>query len=121
MKARAFDATEPAAVEDEGGNEIDDEFREELEEQPDDPTQDELIAFIEAMNEDEQAELVALAWLGRGDYSAEEWDDAVAAARERHSGPTSEYLLGIPVLPDYLEEGLAAFELSCQDFEADHL
>lgn len=121
MKARAFDATEPAAVEDEGGNEIDDEFREELEEQPDDPTQEELVAFIEGMNEDEQAELVALTWLGRGDYSADEWDDAVAAARERHSGPTSEYLLGIPVLPDYLEEGLAAFELSCQDFEVDHL
>ena len=63
----------------------------------------------------------AIAWLGRGDYTADEWADAVAAARERHSGPTSEYLLGIPVLPDYLEEGLAAFGLSCTDFEADHL
>ncbi|MET4698458.1 hypothetical protein ABIE65_001480 [Constrictibacter sp. MBR-5] len=121
MKARAYDATEPPAVEDEGGNEIDDDFREVLEDQPDDPTREELAAFIEAMNEDEQAELVALAWLGRGDYTADEWSDAVAAARERHSGPTSEYLLGIPVLPDYLEEGLAAFGLSCTDFEADHL
>ena len=121
MKARAFDATQAPVEEDFGGNEIDEGFREVLEDRPDDPTDEELVAFIDALNEDEQAELVALAWLGRGDYAAGDWPEALAAARERSTGPTSAYLLGIPILPDYLEEGLAAFGLSCRDFESDHL
>jgi hypothetical protein len=56
-----------------------------------------------------------LAWVGRGDYAADQWAEAVAEARQRPTGPTSRYLLGIPVLADYLDEGLAAFELSCVD------
>jgi hypothetical protein len=48
---------------------------------------------------------VALAWLGRGDYEAEDWAEALASARERAEGPTARYLMGIPLLGDYLEEG----------------
>lgn len=121
VKARAFDATEETVEEDYGGNPIDEGFREVLEDQPDDPTHDELEAFIDAMNEDEQAELVALTWLGRGDFSADEWTEALTAARERDTGSTSAYLLGIPVLADYLEEGLSQFGLSCRDAGADEL
>ncbi|MFN4087888.1 MAG: DUF3775 domain-containing protein [Alphaproteobacteria bacterium] len=120
VKARAFDATEGIVEEDYGGNPIDEGFREVLADQPDDPTRQELVDFIEALNEDEQAELVALTWLGRGDYAAGEWPEALGAARERHTGSTAAYLLGIPILADYLEEGLAQFDLSCGDFEADH-
>jgi hypothetical protein len=58
----------------------------------------ELKAYMEAMDEDEECELVALAWIGRGDLSAQEWENAVALARERHKGSTSEYLFGIPLL-----------------------
>jgi len=73
------------------------------------------------MNEDEQAELIALTWLGRGDYLIVEWAQAIADAQNRRSVPSSEYLLGIPLLPDFLEEGLAAMGQSCVPYEFDHL
>ena len=69
------------------------------------------------MDEDEQCELVALAWIGRGDLTAEEWASAVSQARERRKGPTSEYLLGIPLLASFLEGGLAEFGESCESYE----
>lgn len=77
----------------------------------------ELKAFINAMNEDEQAELVALFWIGRGDFSADQLDEATTEARERRDRPTSEYLLAKPQLADYLEDALAEFGLSCEDSE----
>jgi len=54
--------------------------------------------------------LVALAWVGRGTYSKEEWREAIATARSEHSRRTAEYLLGMPLLGDYLEDGLAQFD-----------
>src|SRR5208282_988458 len=74
----------------------------------------EVAAFIDAMDEDEQCELVALTWVGRGDFSAKEWAVAVGQARERRKGPTSAYLLGIPLLASYLESGLDEFDESCE-------
>ena len=50
--------------------------------------------------------LVALAWIGRGTFSAEEFDEAVQTARDERVNSTSRYLLGMPLLADYLEEGL---------------
>ena len=47
------------------------------------------------------------------DFVIVEVDEALRIATEEHNNRTAEYLLGIPLLPDYLEEGLAAFELSC--------
>jgi hypothetical protein len=88
-----------------------------LESYADDATFDELKEAIDDMNVDEQCELVALTWVGRGDFSKDEWEEALQAAREAHNDHTAAYLLGTPLLPDYLEEGLAAFDLSCQDFE----
>ncbi len=76
------------------------------------------MAFINAMDDDEKAELVALTWTGRGDYSAREWRVAVAEARSRREVETSVYLLGIPLLAGYLDDGLAEFDLSCDDFNA---
>ncbi|TGV35540.1 DUF3775 domain-containing protein, partial [bacterium M00.F.Ca.ET.168.01.1.1] len=64
--------------------------------------------LINDLNVDEAAELVALAWVGRGDYEASEWIEAVAAARERANKRTAKYLLGLPQLADWLEEGLEA-------------
>jgi hypothetical protein len=66
----------------------------------------ELRAQIGDLNVDEVAELIALAWVGRGDFSASEWSDAVAAARERPYRRAAKYLLGLPQLADWLEEGL---------------
>lgn len=120
-KARQFDVKEAQSDPDSGSNASDDGMTDVLEDTPDDPTKRELVAFIGAMNVDEQAALVALAWIGRGTYEKSEWKDAVAQARAEHNRRTAQYLLGLPLLGDYLEEGLAAFGEDCEDFDAEHL
>lgn len=61
------------------------------------------------MTEDEQIDLVALAWLGRGDGALDDWADLRAEAARAHNNRTAAYLLGMPLLGDYLEEGLSQF------------
>ncbi|MCO5147224.1 MAG: DUF3775 domain-containing protein [Aquamicrobium sp.] len=79
------------------------------EEEEEDLTERELRALINDLNVDEAAELIALAWIGRGDFDPSEWDDVVAEARQRGQGRrASNYLLGMPMLGDWLEEGLEA-------------
>lgn len=78
------------------------------EEASEDLTEEEFRELINDLNVDEAAELIALAWIGRGDYDASEWSDAVAAARERVNRRMAKYLLGLPQLADWLEEGLEA-------------
>lgn len=77
----------------------------------------EFVQFVEDLDEDETAALVAMLWIGRGDFEAKDWEDAVAQARDRRETATANYLLGEPLLPDYLEEALAAFGHSCRDFD----
>jgi hypothetical protein len=115
LKAREFDAKTAPVEEEPGSNPADEEMREVLEAYPEDTVEEELRAFIDSLNEDEQIELVALAWVGRGSFSAEEWAEAVAEARRAHNDRTADYLLGMPLLSDYLLEGLAAFGLSCEE------
>ena len=77
------------------------------EEEEENLTERELRQLINDLNVDEAAELVALAWIGRGDYDASEWQDAVTQAKQRGSRrSTARYLLGMPMLGDWLEEGL---------------
>lgn len=118
VKARELEAEEEGAQPD-SSNASDDKFVSVLTEEAFSPVRRELVDFIEAMDEDEQAELVALTWLGRGDFTVDEWDSGVAQARERRKGPTSTYLLGIPLLASYLEGGLDEFDESCEGFEED--
>lgn len=87
------------------------------EEDEEDAVEEELTTFVDSMSEDEQIDLVALAWLGRGDGSIGDWADLRQQAAEAHNQRTAAYLLGIPLLPDYLEEALAAFGQSCEEFE----
>ena len=87
-----------------------------LESKPNDPVYQELVSFIRALTEDEQIALVALAWLGRGTYDVSEWRQALETARNERNQRTAEYLLGLPLLGDYLEEGLAVFGESCSEF-----
>ena len=68
----------------------------------------ELRQLIADLNVDEIAELIALAWIGRGDFDASEWAEAVAAARERGTRRVADYLLGMPMLGDWLDDGLEA-------------
>ena len=79
------------------------------------------MSFIRDLNEDEQASLVALAWIGRGSFGPEELEEALATARAERTNRTDEYLLGMPLLPDYLEEALDRLGYSVEDAEDDAL
>lgn len=88
------------------------------EEESDDISDEALAEFLDELNEDEQAALIALAWIGRGDYGAEEWDEARALAAERNDGrDAASYLGSMEMLGDLLAEGLAAFGLSIEEIE----
>ena len=78
------------------------------EEESENLTEVELRELIADLNVDEASDLIALAWIGRGDYEASEWTEAVTAARERAGKRTAKYLLGMPMLADWLEDGLEA-------------
>jgi hypothetical protein len=77
--------------------------------------------FIDAMNTDEQAHLVALAWIGRGAFEVEDYDEAVATARAEATTPTADYLTGMPHLAENLEAGLEAMGVDVTDAEEDFL
>lgn len=113
--ARAFDAKIPSEDLDKSSSQAGEDALDAFEEAAGDPAYEELTSFISALNEEEQINLVALTWLGRGDFTAGEWPDAVQAARDARSDHTDTYLLGIPLLGDYLEEGLAQLGYSCDD------
>lgn len=118
VKARELES-EDEGVEADASNATDDGFVSVLTEEAFTTVRNELASFIDAMDVDEQAELVALMWVGRGEFSADEWKDAVAQARARHEGSTSAYLLGVPLLASFLEGGLAEFGESCELYAAD--
>ncbi len=109
VKAKAFDAKEADSDPDSGSNPNDDRDFDVLEDKPDDLTQRELKDAILSLPKDEQLQLVALAWIGRGTYSCEEWQEALETAKNEHATRTADYLLTLPLLGDYLEEGLSAF------------
>ena len=79
----------------------------------------ELHAFIDALNEDEQAHLVAIAWIGRGAFEPEDHAEALATAYAEATTPTADYLLGMPHLSENLESGLEAREIDVTEAEED--
>jgi Protein of unknown function (DUF3775) len=124
VKAREFDVKDSDSELESGSNASDDQMVSVLEDRRDDPVQQELFSFIEDMTEDEQIDLVALAWLGRDDNSIEDWPSIRADAASAHSkrrGGTARYLLGMPLLADYLEEGLSMLGMSCEQYEIGRL
>jgi len=121
VKAREFDVKDAVTDPGDSSNASDDAMVSVLEDHGDDPVAYELQAAIWAMNEDEQIDLVALAWLGRGDGTIDDWDELRREAARGHNQRTASYLLGMPLLPEHLEEGLSLFGRSCQDFEMGHL
>ena len=82
-----------------------------------DRAEGELRDFIEAMTEDEEAELVAVMWIGRGSFEAEDFTEAVDTARAEASTPCADYLIGTPHLAENLETGLEALGYSVSDEE----
>lgn len=122
VKAREFDAKDVSSETEEASNAVDDDMTAALEDDPGrDPVEEELVGFIDAMNIDAQVELVALAWLGRDDYTRDDWQDLVRQASEQHSAHTGRYLIEIPLLADYVEQGLETLGFSCADVETDRL
>ncbi len=79
----------------------------------------ELHEFIASLNDDEQAALTAVMWIGRESFDAEDLDEAVATAKAEKSTPTEDYLMGEPRLADYLEAGMDALGISPEDEEDD--
>ena len=115
-KAREFDAEVPPVDEDSGSNPSDDADRDVLEATADNPTRQELVDAIYGLGDPERIELLALTWLGRGDYSKEEWREALEEAGRIHDEKETDYLIGTPLLADYLEEGLSQLGYSLEDF-----
>ena len=121
IKAREFDAKEEANEPDPGSNPSDDKEAAVLEDREDDPVVEELTSLINSLSEDEQIDLVTLAWLGREDYSARDWAEVREEAARAHNERTASYLLGMPMLGDFLEEGLSMLGYSCEEFEIERL
>ena len=86
-----------------------------------DATEAELRAFIEQLNDDEKASLVAVMWIGRGTFEPQELEEAIKTAREEATSPTEDYLLGVPLLADYLEDGLEKLGIDVTETEDDVL
>lgn len=106
-KAREFDAQIDEDDPQSGSNPADDMEIAILEATPDNPTEDELMAALANLNDDELTELLALLWVGRGDFDKESWSDAVRQARAAKNKRIVRYLVGTPMLGDLVEEGLA--------------
>jgi hypothetical protein len=121
FKAREFDAKDAVTEDDPGSNPSDDKDIGVLEDHADDPVVEELTSLIDSLSEDEQVDLVTLAWLGREDYSVDDWTELRQEALRAHNANTASYLLGMPMLGDFLEEGLSMLGRSCEEFEIERL
>ncbi len=117
LKAREFDAKEGITDAESGSNGADDDMIDVLEDDDQDPVVREISGFVSALTEDEQADLVTLMRIGRGDGSIEEWDDLRTEALRQSNGRTAQYLLGEPLLGDLLADGLEEFGISFADLE----
>jgi hypothetical protein len=113
LLARAFDEKVPPVEDDPGSNPGDDGELIILEDFADDPTLQELTASIESLNDDAKDELVAMMWLGRGDYGVDSWNQALSDARAMRDKHVAGYLVTTPMLGDLLEEGLNQLGHSC--------
>jgi hypothetical protein len=92
-----------------------------LETRSSDATEDELHSYISDLNRDEQASLVALMWIGRETFGAEDLEEAIETAKTERVSPTADYLLGIPLLSDFLSAGLEALDHDVEALIDDHL
>jgi len=115
VKAREYDAKVGAW--DESGDSREADSDSILEDFKSDSTRNEVSEFIAGLNIDEQVNLVALMWVGRGSFAPDEFAEAVSTARSERVNKTEDYLLGVPLLADYLEEGLENLGYTVEDAE----
>ncbi|HVH80958.1 MAG TPA: DUF3775 domain-containing protein [Stellaceae bacterium] len=116
-KAREFDAETAPGDTETGSNPSDDRDVSILEDTADNPTEEELRGALGALNETQRIEVLALMFVGRGDFDRAEWREALVQAHDAHDGSEIDYLVGTPLLADYLEAGLDALGYSLSDLE----
>jgi hypothetical protein len=117
VKAREFDVQDANSDPDSGSNASDDNMIDVLQDHADNPVQQEIRAFVGALDTDEKADLIALMQLGREDGTMAEWEAMRAQGMREHGGRVASYLLGQPLVSDYLEDGLDQFGISIAEFE----
>jgi hypothetical protein len=121
IRARENEAQVPAQDPDEDADNVDD-FDDEsgagglstLEDELNTGVEEELRAVLDDLADDQLAETLALAWVGRGTYDVSEWDDALAEANDTDPETSIDELMDMPLLASHLEAGLAAFDYSCE-------
>lgn len=121
VKAREFDAKEEVSDPDSGSNPGDDMEIDILEDRADDPTYEELTSAIKSLNIDEQLDLLALTWIGRGDFEAKDWKSARSEAAGVGHKHVTRYLVHTPLLSDYLSEAMAGLGYDFEEFEKNRL
>ena len=121
VKAREFDVQDLEADPDSGSNPSDDRMIDVLEDHADNPVVQEISTFVADLSDEEKADVMALMQLGRGDGTFEDWEALRDQAFREHGEQTGAYLLGHPLVSDYLEEGLTQFGFSCAEFEMGRL
>ena len=109
--------SEDVGVGADASNPTDDGFSAILTDEGDRSVRIELLEFIEALDIDERNALVALAWIGRGDFEAADWRAAVHEAGTSQESKAPSYLFQMPLLPNFLEDALSSFDRSCRSFE----
>jgi hypothetical protein len=121
IRAREMEAQVPAQDPDEDADNVDD-FDDEgedqalsvLEDEINTGVEEEMRATLDDLADDQLAETLALAWVGRGTYDGSEWDDAYTEASDVDPESAIDELMDMPLLASYLESGLAAFDYSCE-------
>jgi len=116
MRAREFDEKVEETDPDSASNASDDNAVDILEDRPTDAAYDELVAAVDGLNDDAQLDLIALAWVGRGDFTLEDWQEARQAARDIGRQRAPRYIAEIPLVSDYLEEALSQFGLPLNEY-----
>ncbi|NBC47900.1 MAG: DUF3775 domain-containing protein [Gammaproteobacteria bacterium] len=113
--AREFQAKEEVVFPEVPASPTDDWAMQVLADHGDDYNVSEFRGIVNEMSERQRSELIALMWVGRGDFSADEWEEAVDEAWGDFSIRAAAYVLAHPMLSDHLEEGMIAFDLSCEE------
>jgi hypothetical protein len=120
IRAKENEAQVPAQDPDEDADNVDD-FDDEggealsvLEDELNTGVEEELRAILDDLADDQLAETLALAWVGRGTYDVTEWEDSCAEANDEDPESRIDELMDMPLLASHLEAGLAAFDFSCE-------
>ncbi len=121
LRAKEMEAQVPALDPDEDADNVDDldddaedQALSVLEDELNSGVEEEVRATLDDLADDQLAETLALAWVGRGTYDVSEWDDAFAEASDTDPESSIDELLDMPLLASHLEAGLSAFDYSCE-------